>query len=275
MGGTTSNARHLKKSPKWPYDLIQGFPNWDRITVASCCPCPKALFEAIAPTNLLRASLCNDGSGSIQQPAEETSRSIRSIMAGIANFSPQSWLTDLTAIIPFQLSSPDWLALISCYHAVTLLYCLRTLVFDTPFGDPAILSSILADTFGTTVAETVRIGALRALFHHLGCPLYSFGAAGLKADSVAWNVVVWPLFIAGFEAGGEGLTSAEARGMKAFVTDKLRHVTMLLGSRSVSDSQRLLEKCWASREIGGGTGLDCGPTWDESFPERFVFISSF
>ncbi|GME46001.1 uncharacterized protein LTHEOB_2211 [Neofusicoccum parvum] len=288
MGGTTSNAQLLSQSINWPRGLAENFPDWDAIAVTACFPCPATLFHAISRINDLRASLFRQtsfsaltttfSSLSLQSPHEDTIDEIRSILKQIKAFSASKWLPAVIKTLDFEFepTSPDWLALTHCYHAATLLYCLRTLVFESPLRhhdefDEA-LSSLLEDLFGTSVGEAVRVGALRALFTHLGCPLSMLAGKGLSAHSSAWNAVMWPLFISGYEAGGDGLGAEEMRGMREFVVGKTKELAMLLGTRSVVDAQVILEKCWERREKGGGEGLDGGWTWDETFTKRCVFI---
>lgn len=266
MGGTTSSSKLLSESPNWPYSLAETFPDWDEIAVTTCFPYPGVLFKAISRINRLRATLYQD------VDYNEGIQQLRSILNQIVSFSPSSWFSSLISTIDFQLCSPDWLALIHCYHAATLLYCLRTLVIESPFRNDETLSSLLEETFGTGVAEAIRIGAVRALFQHLGCTLPPFSGPSLHSKSSAWNAVMWPLVIAGYEVGGTSLAAEEVRGMKKFVVEKTEELVFLLGMRSIVDAKNLLERCWEMRAKDGGGGLDGGWTWDETFTERYVFV---
>ncbi|KAL1620757.1 hypothetical protein SLS56_009527 [Neofusicoccum ribis] len=173
MGGTTSNAQLLSQSINWPRGLAEDFPDWDAIAVTACFPCPATLFHAISRINDLRASLFRQTSSSaltttfsslsLQSPHEDTIDEIRSILKQIKAFSASKWLPAVIKTLDFEFepTSPDWLALTHCYHTATLLYCLRTLVFESPLRhhdefDEA-LSSLLEDLFGTSVGEALSV----------------------------------------------------------------------------------------------------------------------
>ncbi|EKG15796.1 hypothetical protein MPH_06999 [Macrophomina phaseolina MS6] len=265
----------LGQSPSWPYILAEEFPDWDEIGVITCFPCPDVLFQAISRINRLRAALYRKDttiSTSRDPDHDHSIHQLRAILTRITSFSPSAWLSHLVSTASFNLSSPDWLALIQCYHAATLLYCIRTLVLESSLRNDERLSPLLEDIFGTSVAEAVRIGAVRAIFQYLGCTTSSSSGTGLLPRSSAWNAVVWPLVIAGYEAGGSGLAPEEGRGMRNFVAGKMDELALLLGTRSLLDARTVLERCWESRRSGGGRGLDGGWTWDETFAERCVFI---
>jgi hypothetical protein len=231
----------------------------------TCIPCPNELFDGIIQINYLRAvsihSVCDDSSGI------SFAISVQSLLQRILSFPATAWAerkafeygagTAVTLEKPIpgflQPSKDNWLRIASVYHAATILYGIRSLALDIPSllleqnpldpASPHITVETLHETMRQTLSQNIR-----AIF------------SSQKEDQrILTKVIVWPLFVAGIEAGD----SQDGDEEKEFIASALRSLTTRIASLNLRDTERFLSRYW--RQNSYSSSFYDRRRWDEIF----------
>lgn len=292
MGATTTASTHpdmaLSSNMAMKYWEIEA--SIFQLVATTCIPCPDALFRVIILVNYLRTVIHKPNLQVRRQsgtkmaiekitsfsPTEYATRmqyfggwatSGKEVAFKPEHASPQTILSSSSSSSGGQSSTGSspatdssrrsdgdlWLSVGVTYRASTLLYTLRTLVFDSE-DEPSLL---LPETVHVNV-DTLRQETFEILYSAL-VPVF--------ADPVSMHqigkLIMWPLFILGME------THYANTHLRSFVTSGFSALSQVLGTLGPIGVVNELEIKW---KIDSARGPEGQVKWDDYFQGREDFI---
>ncbi|KAK2791935.1 hypothetical protein FQN52_004377 [Onygenales sp. PD_12] len=244
----------------------------------TCVPCPNELLSCVIQINYFR-SLSIHAVGSI-----DFSISVQTLLQNILSFSALDWADSMsqyfatTAIVRkgkelaefIQPDRDDWFQIASLYQAATLLYCIRALVLDFEGLILAPYRTTTADMVSYVTVQDIQIIARQTFFDRLG-KIFAPGT-DVRHQSLA-RVVIWPLCVAGIEAGDDFEDALELREL---VSGALRRLSKALGTLSLRDARTFLVNEWDRRDqIRNTTGYQDYQCWWGEIFDRLPCKSAF
>lgn len=234
----------------------------------TCVPCPNDLFDALIQINYLRAvsicSVCDDSSGI------SFTTSVQTLLERILSFSVTEWAerkaleygTDTVVALAksnpgfLQPSLDNWLRIASVFHAATILYAIRSLALDIP-------SLLLAQTLLDPDSPHISVDDLHESTRQtLYKTIHAIFSSQKEDEKIIQKVIVWPLFVAGIEAGDYD----DAADEREFISRKLRSLSTYLVGLNIRDAEAFLRCYWHRNSTKGySSSFHDRRRWDEIF----------
>lgn len=172
------------------------------------------------------------------------------VLRRVRSFSVDKWAAEVTVSItrnekPTPPGLSGWHAIACIYQAAIAIYCIGSLLHEE--ADTSGLMPDAPPTRQQILAEVRKMCAstLLSRLHEVS-----------KCTQLR-KLVLWPLFIAGVEAGDQDT--------KRFVTDELRWISNALGTAAPLVAKDLLENRVWKLDVGKGG-------WDAMFDQSYVFV---
>lgn len=236
----------------------------------TCVPFPNDLFDAVIQINYLRAisahSVSDDSSGIL------FATSVQTLLERILCFSVTEWAERkaseydtgtavTTAKPPSGFLEPvfdNWLRIAHVYHAAVVLYAVRSLTLDIP-------SLFLAHNPSDPASSLISAPDLHDNTRHiLSRNLHLVFSSRKEEKKALGKALVWPLFVAGIEAGDheDGVDERE------FISSALLSLTTSIGSLNLRDAETFLRCYWQRNSMRGYSPLSHDRLrWDEIFTD--------
>ncbi|KAL2194770.1 fungal-specific transcription factor domain-containing protein [Corynascus similis CBS 632.67] len=269
MGNTTSH-RIETESARSQLELISLIPILYGNGLATCFPCPPDLLAEIIRINHLRSVFASataltpssDSMGTILQEENKHTAAL-DVFWRIALFSTSKWAAEVavsTSGDENPMSIAGWSDIASIYQSAIAVYCLASLLHDTMTSSKSDTTKTGGEPYPYSNSNTGPNPDLKRIVAEARKMYASTLISKLKEaskDARLRKLVLWPLFVAGVEAGNE-----DAR---RFVAGELRWISNALGTATPLVARDLLEKrIWA---FGLGKG-----SWDTIFDQSYVFV---
>ncbi|KAI1854013.1 hypothetical protein JX266_001154 [Neoarthrinium moseri] len=290
MGSTTTASTHkdMAEATSMAMKYWEIETGVLQFMATTCMPCPDALFRVIILVNYLRTIAHRPGlaarrrNGTKMAIEKVLSFSPTDYAAHMQYFN--GWATNGKEVgfspvngpprtvsssssgssHPSEASSPStdssrggeadfWLSIGVMYRASTLLYVLRTLVFDSDDEPSDLLPANLLPNVDSLRLETFQVlyGALAPVF----------------ADPVSMHqigkLIMWPLFILGMETDHTNVN------LREFVTNGFAVLSHAMGTLGPLGAIEELGTKW---KIDAESGPQTRVTWDDYFQGRADYI---
>ncbi|KAK4244933.1 hypothetical protein C7999DRAFT_16842 [Corynascus novoguineensis] len=269
MGNTTSPRIEIE-SARNQLELASLIPILYGNGLATCFPCPPDLLVEIIRINHLRsvfasATTLTPSGGSMGTTLQEENKQTAAldVFWRIASFSTSKWAAEVavsTSGDENPVSIAGWSDVASIYQSAIAVYCLASLLHDTMTSSKSDTIKTVGGSYPYSNPNAGPNPDLKRIVAEARKMYASTLINKLKEASKNTQLrklVLWPLFVAGVEAGNE-----DAR---RFVAGELRWISNALGTAAPLVARDLLEKrIWA---FGLGKG-----SWDAIFDLSYVFV---
>ena len=253
---TCSGSLLRSRSTQAQSRYIPFLPLLEEDIISSVVPCPQEVLQAIAHTNVFRAS---SPPSPDNDPRDSTQlHTFEAILKSIEDFDPRAWaarVSNYGRTLPPRESNcvsvidiTGLTSLAICYKSAATLYLL--LSSHTYVG--AELQARI------NCAEHTLSSQIRFLFE-----IASIDAEG-PLHTQMWKFLVWPLVVhiyvrVSWNAGDEPV----GRDL-----DHARSTALSLGSRSLLQAVELM----GSVQVKRGANLNATWVWDNGFTSRYAFV---
>ncbi|KAL2256920.1 hypothetical protein VTK26DRAFT_920 [Humicola hyalothermophila] len=296
MGCTTSPSVSIE-SARNQLELISLLPILYGNGLDSCVPCPPDLFAEIIHINHLRSRVPNvttiPSEDKLARLTADKCTVALDILRRIRAFSPDDWAAAVTLTNPTTTQqnntatastsnpqTPDfrgWQQIARIYQSAIAIYCIASLVPDhvdpnSEASPPGSITPTPQPPPHLTVLTSARQTCRRILFTYLRKL-----ATPVPQSTQLRKLVIWPLVVAGIEAGGGGGGGGDRsdgngtggdgdEDMRRFVADELKWMSAALGIASPLVAREFLERRvwergWEKRRR----------SWEELFDKSYVF----
>jgi hypothetical protein len=230
-------------------------------------PCPNELFDAIIRINYLRVvtqPVCDDDS---RDSSEEV---IKDLLQSVLSFSPNGWANNKAleygtdSIVPVSKPIPNfvwpgkenWLRVATIFQAAVILYCIRSLALDFP-NMLVMHRAPGQDTDAPIKIEHLHSSTRKVLFNDL----YEVFSSTNEDVRILGKVLIWPLFVAGVEAGED----ANATRERELISVAFRSLSTSIGSLNLRDAEAHLQRYWCCTVSNADPCFLDRRRWEEVF----------